>query len=64
MNKSERKEVNKALAYASAGYIDIAARTLATLVRSARTTRSRNELITLAAGYPAIAQHAEFRSAL
>ena len=63
MTKSEARKVAKltAFAHASAGYApDVAylARGFSTLVRS--SLRSRNEIITIAAGWPMIVQHPEF----
>ena len=62
MNKSERKECEKLTAWGRAGMVDVAtlARSFSALVRSARTTKSRNEIICSAGGFPAVVQHAEF----
>jgi hypothetical protein len=60
MNKSESREVAKTIQYGAslgAGYM---ARSLSALIRGARTTKSRNELLTLAAGFPAVVQHPDF----
>jgi hypothetical protein len=60
MNKSESREVFKTLAYGAslgAGYM---ARSFSALIRGARTNKSRNELLALAAGFPAVVQHPDF----
>ena len=60
MNKSESREAAKTVQYGQqlgAGYM---ARALSSLIRSARTTKSRNELLTLAAGFPAVVRHPDF----
>ena len=61
MTKSETREVNVIIKYHAAGLeTDWVARALSALVRSARTNKSRNELLTVAAGFPAVLQHPEF----
>ncbi len=60
MNKSETREVAKTIQHGAqlgAGYM---ARSLSALIRGAMTTRSRNALILVAAGYPAVVQHPDF----
>jgi len=59
MTKSERIEASKAMYFASMGYFDMAARAMSMLIRAA-SKKSRNELITMAGGYPAVVQHSEF----
>lgn len=66
MNKSEARELQKlnailklAPAQRPVG-IDCLARSFSALVRAARTTKSRNEIITAAACVPAVVQHPEF----
>ena len=49
MTKSEQREVNRLALYIANGLPNIAARAIATLIRSARTTRSVNELRAIAA---------------
>ena len=49
MTKSELKEVNKIISYHAAGLeIDWVARALSALIRSARTTKSQQELFSVA----------------
>lgn len=60
MTKSETREATKAIAYGQTLGADYMARALSALIRSARTAKSRNELITIAAGYPAVTQSPEF----
>ena len=61
MTKSETREVQVITRYYAAGLeLDWVARSLSSLIRSARTTKSRNELITYAAGFPSLVQHPEF----
>jgi len=62
MTKADKKEANHvacllAAELADAGY---GARAFSALIRAARSTKARNELITYAAGYPAVVQHADF----
>lgn len=66
MNKSEAREVEKlnailkmAPAQRPVG-IDCLARAYSALARAARTSKSRNEIITAAACVPAVVQHPEF----
>jgi hypothetical protein len=49
MTKSEQREVNRLALYIANGLPNIAARAIATLIRSARTTRSQTELRAIAA---------------
>jgi hypothetical protein len=49
MTKSEQREVSRLDLYIAHGLRDTAARAIATLIRSARTTRSANELRAIAA---------------
>lgn len=63
MTKSERREADKLVGMVVAGgavYVGYAARGLSALIRSTATTKNRNELITIAAGVPAIVQHRDF----
>ena len=48
MTKSEQREVSRLDLYIAHGMRDTAARAIATLIRSARTTRSANELRAIA----------------
>jgi len=49
MTKSEQREVSRLDLYIAHGMVDTAARAIATLIRSARTTRSETELRAIAA---------------
>ena len=49
MTKSEQREVSRLDLYIAHGMRDTAARAIATLIRSARTTRSETELRAIAA---------------
>jgi hypothetical protein len=49
MTKSEQREVSRLDLYLAHGMTDTAARAIATLIRSARTTRSETELRAIAA---------------
>ena len=62
MTKSESRECLKLQAWSKFPDIDIAllARSYSALIRAARTTKSRNEIITYAASVPAVVQHPEF----
>jgi hypothetical protein len=62
MTKSEFNEANKVMYWASlsADYIDTAALSISSLIRSTKTTKSRNELILIAAGIPAVVQSSEW----
>jgi len=59
MTKSEQREVSRLDLYIAHGLRDMAARTIATLIRSARTTRSANELRAIANKLQ-LDQHPEF----
>ena len=60
MTKSEKREVEKLNAMARFIDVETLARSYSALIRSAMTTKSRNEIIVHAAGIPAVVQHAEF----
>ena len=60
MTKAETREAALTLKYGATLGADYMARALSALIRSARTAKSRNELILIAAGYPAVTQSAEF----
>ena len=62
MTKSEFNEVNKMvyLAKMDHSYVDYAARSISTLIRSTRSQKNANEMITIAAAIPAIVQSAYF----
>jgi len=59
MTKSEQREVSRLDLYIAHGMTDTAARAIATLIRSARTTRSANELRAIAATMK-LDKHPEF----
>ena len=60
MTKAETREANLAITYGRTRGADYMARALSGLIRSARTAKSRNALILIAAGYPAVTQSPEF----
>ncbi|CAB4172673.1 hypothetical protein UFOVP1470_42 [uncultured Caudovirales phage] len=60
MTKSNRSQLTKCMYYASMGEYGIAARGISSLVRSSRTKKEQNEIITEASSYPAIVQHEDF----
>lgn len=60
MTKINRIESARAMLYAALGNFDLAARTISACIRATRSEKERNELITLAAAYPALVQHPEF----
>jgi hypothetical protein len=62
MTKSESRECLKLQAWSKFPDIDIAllARSYSALIRAARTTKSKNQIITYAASLPAVVQHPEF----
>ena len=65
MTKSESREALKLQAWSrfpqlDAELIATLARSYSALIRSARTTKSRNEIMIYAAAVPAIVQHPEF----
>ena len=52
MTKSESKEVAKSVQYSEAGLgKDYLARSLSSLIRSARTTKSQNEILAIATAH-------------
>jgi len=60
MTKINRQESAKAMYYSAMGNFDIAARTMSACIRAARNAKDRNELLTIAAGYPAMVKHSDF----
>ena len=66
MTKSEAREVQKLNSIMKMPHdirpvgVDCLARSFSALIRAARTTASRNEIITAAACVPAVVQHPEF----
>ena len=62
MTKSESRECLKLQAWSKFPDIDagLLARSYSALIRSARTTKSQNEILTYAASVPAVVQHPEF----
>lgn len=66
MTKSETREAARLNAIMKMPHdvrpvgVDYLARSFSALIRAARTTKSRNELITIAAYVPAVVQHPEF----
>ena len=48
MTKNETRELSNVAKYAAAGMIDTAARAVSALYRSARTTKSQNEIMAFA----------------
>lgn len=62
MTKSETRETALTIKYGATLGADYMARALSALIRAARSTKSRNELIVIAAGYPAVTRSAEFIS--
>ncbi len=62
MTKSESRECLKLQAWSKFPNPDIAtlARSYSALIRAARTTKSRNEILCYAAAIPAVVQHPEF----
>ena len=60
MTKAETREANLAITYGRTLGADYMARALSGLIRSARTAKSRNALILIAAVYPAVTQSPEF----
>ena len=61
MNKSELRETEKLAIMHKLGMKDTIALSLSALIRSARTTKSRNEIICAASNVPAVIQHPEFK---
>jgi hypothetical protein len=62
MTKSESRECLKLQAWSKFSDIDVGllARSYSALIRSARTVKSRNEILTYAASVPAVLQHHDF----
>ena len=63
MTKSETRETEKLAALAriaGSEHLAYLARGFSALARSARTTKSKNEILTAAACKPAIVQHPDF----
>ncbi len=60
MTKSEIKEVEKLNAVCRHVDVGTLARSYSALVRSAKTTASRNEIICAAGNIPAVVQHPDF----
>ena len=64
MNKHEATECAKLNAYFSAApnadTIAMMARSLSAMIRAARTAKSRNALLTFAAGFVGVVQHSDF----
>lgn len=62
MNKSELKECLKlqAMARWDSVPVDYLARSYSSLIRATKTTKARNQIITMAADVPAVVQHSEF----
>jgi len=60
MTKSEIREIKSIETYIAYGMIDTAARAASALVRCARSTKARNDLLTYFAEWPAVIQHPEF----
>ena len=60
MNKSELREVSKTLQHGATLGKDYMARALSALYRSARTTKSQNEILAVALAY-GVVSNSEFR---
>jgi hypothetical protein len=60
MNKSELREVTKTLQHGATLGKDYMARALSALYRSARTTKSQNEILAIALAY-SVVSNSEFR---
>ena len=62
MTKSESRECLKLQAWSKfpEPNVGMLARSYSALVRSARTTKSRNQILVYAMGLPAIVQHPDF----
>ena len=60
MNKAETKECLKLQAWKHQVPVDMLARSYSSLIRSAMTQKSRNEIMVYAAELPAVIQHPEF----
>ena len=61
MNKAQTKQVAKIIAFGQSLGADYMARALSAEIRCAMTTKSKNELITVAAGWPAVTNSPEFK---
>ena len=60
MTKSETKECLKLQAWKNKVPVDMLARSYSSLIRSAMTQKSKNEILIYAAELPAVLQHPEF----
>jgi hypothetical protein len=62
MTKSDSRECAKLVAMGRANLVDAAtlARSYSAMIRATRSTASRDEIITIAAGFPGVVQHPEF----
>ena len=60
MTKSEAKECLKLQAWKNSVPVDMLARSYSSLIRSAMTQKSKNEILVFAAELPAVIQHPEF----
>jgi hypothetical protein len=60
MNKFETREVTKTIQHGAQLGVGYMARSLSALIRGAMTTRSRNALILVVAGYPDVVSHPDF----
>jgi hypothetical protein len=60
MTKSETRETALAIKYGATLGADYMARALSAMIRAARSNKSRDELIAIAAGYPAVTRSPEF----
>ena len=60
MNKSELREISKTLQHGATLGKDYMARALSALYRSARTTKSQNEILAVALAY-SVVSNSEFR---
>jgi hypothetical protein len=60
MNKSETKECLKLQAWKNQVPVSMLARSYSSLIRSAMTQKSKNEIMVYAAELPAVIQHPEF----
>jgi hypothetical protein len=59
--QSETRELINAVRYINAGMVDTAARAVSALYRSARTTRSQNDILAFGMAY-GLVSHAEWIS--
>jgi hypothetical protein len=60
MTKAETKECLKLQAWKNSVPVDMLARSYSSLIRSAMTQKSKNEIMIYAAELPAVIQHPEF----